>query len=809
MENEISFPSFLFPHEDVEEHSDDPLAYLLDKLTVKDIVSELSKKLHHPIGLVDYKALMNQMTSDKIESMVGMYPMRTSCSIFRKCAGESYCTQCDCFHARCMNTKIDIIKNNIKTQMDHVPDFFSPKYFELSPQVLEGYNRPIIEYRCPMLGYRELLFPLKYKDEVYGVLFAGQIMVYSDNDYLINKDIRDNFFIKKIPEELFKTFVEEFNNLYDGTTLMKLNCRKIQELIASSDRSLQPYDTILGFKQLDKGDLGLFSKNFYTRKSYTEFINKVCQTIAETEMTISDAYKERRKIIISKVLRQTTDVFYDECRKVYARSFSNNHEERTEELKNSWNALKIFANEIKRKFVFVEKIYVFGDGQNIRIEDSGEKGIVFAIPSEEIILAGSFNFTSSEIDGISDCDDSLTNPDILSGLSKELEKENGILVRCNDIAMMLVLTDQISHQELLPYFVEAVGKELVRINNFIALCSANLMKEKYLLTLRMYRHENAHISNRLMDDINRYFENSGQRFLKAEEEKRRLVCNDMRNTVQLISNIADNLSFVTGTGIAVRDPQEEVIIFDIVDMLYKWQIMFRDVLVARNLEINVCRGGYDPSSIGYKMAGIILRNSSELITRQSRKLEEAPREIRINARLFELLVYNLVDNAVKYAYRGTNIYLIWGKFENDYELSVTSYGPRMPDGDTMYGLYARGKDERSISGDGLGLYIVKKIANKLNLNVSHDGNEMFSRFNVPLISWYIKTDFSGVKSYEKIDESILIQDLDPKQIDLITNDYPSTKIKERDLTDDYLRSRINLETWRTTFIVRIPIKSQK
>ena len=235
--------------------------------------------------------------------------------------------------------------------------------------------------------------------------------------------------------------------------------------------------------------------------------------------------------------------------------------------------------------------------------------------------------------------------------------------------------------------------------------------------------------------------------------------------------------------------------------------MFHDELEIRNLEIIVYRGGYDSSTVGYKMEEYIIERTHE-ITRQYGTHLAATRKITINSRLFELLVYNLVDNAVKYAYRGTNIYLIWGRFENDLELSVTSYGPRMPKGDAMYGLYVRGNDKRLREGDGLGLYVVKKIAEKLALMVSHK-SEKISGYNVPLIPWYTNTDYSRIKGYSKIDESELVTSSDESQVLLAINKYPPTEIKDTDLTPDYLSERIKMETWRTTFRIRIPINDNK
>lgn len=800
---DVVVPHFLFPSKESESTDKDrPLSYLTDELTLKEIISKLCKDLHHPIAVIDYNAMIEKGTQDKMESMVEMYPMRRSCSILRKCAGDKYCNQCDHFHAKCMDIDKDKIEVKIKDSLLNVPSFFYPEYKDRLPKVLEGFNRPVIEYHCPMLGYRELLFPLLYQRKLYGVFFAGQIMVHEKEDEAVNQKIRDSFFEKNRHEELFKSFIDLFNEQHKEGG--ELDQETIQRLVAESDIKAQPYDGILGFKQSNAGEEGYFSKNYTSYDEYLSFIKTICDTIAKTEISISEKYEQRRKKFFAKELGKIADIFFEK----YKQKHDNTREKIRKELEGAWDALEVFASEIQRTFEFVENIIMFGDGPEIRIEASSKKEIVFSVPSGDKKQNGVLDFSDYSIDGINDYIHSLDNRDILGGLPDYWKRDNSILIRCHDIAMLIIVRELDKYKGLYISLAEAIGIELVRINSIIALCSANLMKEKYLLTLRLYRHENAHISTRLMGNINRYFSNDGQRFSNANREKRTLVCSDMKNTVQLISNIADNIAFVTGTGIANSDPQKDTMQLDVVEMLYKWQFMFNDELETRNLEIVVVRCGYDLSSVGYHQKERFPNRKLTEIVSQYGSYAAAPREITINARLFELLVYNLVDNAVKYAYRGTNIYLIWSRIDNEYELSVVSYGPQMPAGEDMYGLYVRGNDERFRQGDGLGLYVVKRIQEKLDLSRSHD-SEMISEYNIPLIPWYNKTDFFRYKDYTKISESKLAINNNTPQALLAINEYSETKIKEKDVTPDYLKTKITNKTWKTSFYIRIPIRNGK
>lgn len=799
MLDEITFPTRLYP---IGDKATSGFAYLTEKEKLQEIVADLCKKLHHPVALIDYNALNDAEITDKLESTVEMFPMRRSCSVFRKCAGDNYCTECDIFHAKCMENSKAAIEKRIQNNVANVPDYFYPGYIKRLPKVLDGFTRPVVEYHCPMLGYRELLFPLMYQGKIYGVLFAGQIMVIGQDQQII-KEISTSFFKKKKPEELFENFVVRYNA--QDYVEKDLDSNRIREMIITSDENAEIYDDVLSFKRSPDAALDYYSKSFRSQEEYITFIGNVCTRIEETEKKITELYKKHTKLLITNELSSIADKFYENFDRIHERIFQNKHDLRTEELAYAWDSLRLFANEIKQRFSLVDMIIMYGDGQRLRIEDSSKKNVVFTVPDSKEYLDESFDFSLGHPKGLNNHDNSLKHNNILEGLSENLPKENSILVQCDDIAMLILVKDLKKQPEFYESLADAIGDELTKINDVVALCTANLLKEKYLLTLRMYRHESAHTSTRLMSNINRYLSNNGQRFLNTTNEKRQRVYNDMKNTVQLISNIADNIGFVTGSSI----PEGGVARFDVVDMLYKWQIMFQGELENRNLDISIYRGGYDSSTVGFKLSEH-LKGIIEEITLIEGDYTEAPREIIVNSRLFELLVYNIVDNAVKYAYRGTNIYLIWCRNKDDYELFVTSYGPYMKEDDSMYRLYVRGTFNQSNprQGDGLGLYVVKQIAEKLGIRVTHNCKRI-SKYNVPLIPWYQKTDFSRIKGYSKVDDSELIKHDNVSQASLAINEYEPTKIKEDDLTPIYLCRRIKMETCRTTFRIRIPVKIGK
>jgi signal transduction histidine kinase len=336
-----------------------------------------------------------------------------------------------------------------------------------------------------------------------------------------------------------------------------------------------------------------------------------------------------------------------------------------------------------------------------------------------------------------------------------------------------------------------IEENIARIDIYIALCTSNLTKERYVLTLRMNKHEHSHISTLLNDSMDSNFSENGKVFINSRPEKRKLVLEDMRSTIQLITYMENSVGVVIGS-IKPESIEDEKDTIDVFDSLYKWRIMFRHKLQQENLDILVPRRG-DPKPCFFPQ-----------------NCEDAPRDIVTVPRLFELLVYNLVDNAVKYAHRGSKIYLSWHRSTSSRcgELSISSFGPEVPEGDKIYGLYERGNAETSASvgGDGIGLFVVKQVQELLRFEkVSHRSIPVEERYNLPLIEWYVKELFFDLPS-RSLQEELRAYSCNTTAFNLedIVNRDITSCISERNLTQHYLNECITEGTWLTTFTVRIP-----
>ena len=85
--------------------------------------------------------------------------------------------------------------------------------------------------------------------------------------------------------------------------------------------------------------------------------------------------------------------------------------------------------------------------------------------------------------------------------------------------------------------------------------------------------------------------------------------------------------------------------------------------------------------------------------------------INIDAVLIERVLWNLIENAIKYSPADTPVQMLVKAVGEDMEISVCDSGSGIPaeNGDKLFDLFQRGKSESGIPGVGLGLSIAKTI----------------------------------------------------------------------------------------------------
>lgn len=86
--------------------------------------------------------------------------------------------------------------------------------------------------------------------------------------------------------------------------------------------------------------------------------------------------------------------------------------------------------------------------------------------------------------------------------------------------------------------------------------------------------------------------------------------------------------------------------------------------------------------------------------------------LRFDAVLVERVLWNLLENAIKYSPTDTPVELVVRRVGEWLDVMVCDWGPGLPaeGGEELFGMFRRGQAESSIPGVGLGLAIARGIA---------------------------------------------------------------------------------------------------
>lgn len=178
-------------------------------------------------------------------------------------------------------------------------------------------------------------------------------------------------------------------------------------------------------------------------------------------------------------------------------------------------------------------------------------------------------------------------------------------------------------------------------------------------------------------------------------------------------------------------------------------------------------------------------------------------DANIDVKYFNHALYNLLDNAIKYGYEGSNILvkLDVDKKSKMISIDIISYGIKIKESNRIYNLFERSEDAALMSGGtGIGLYIVKKICNAHGGDVTHK-SEWLSDYNIPaLVKYKCNPKLANKLSPEKQEEY-------NTSLNLISNKIKSEVVCDSEFIE-YARvfyDCIDKPTYRNTFRITIPL----
>lgn len=327
--------------------------------------------------------------------------------------------------------------------------------------------------------------------------------------------------------------------------------------------------------------------------------------------------------------------------------------------------------------------------------------------------------------------------------------------------------------------VELINKSATNIRFELSSVLTKLSEHATKSILRIYRHEIVHQVLALRTSINSL---NPERHTYINPEKIANIFYDCSDCLQALSFMTENIRLFTGSisaplyGMDQRSSVSTIDIFK--DVINKHIAMHRELRDSKNLWFEVT----GRSELSHKVRG---------------------------QRLFlDLMLFNIVSNAVKYAYHSTNIwfdYSISKEMHQTKILEIRNYGSKISREADIYRLYYRGPDIANVdTGSGIGLFISKRLADIMGIRLYHKCNNI-SKYNVALMEKYInlhkgKSCIEVVPSVSEVQQE-LTRLQSEKKYSHIVNSNPNSNSEER--CDEEINSDILLPTFEVSFILEL------
>lgn len=321
----------------------------------------------------------------------------------------------------------------------------------------------------------------------------------------------------------------------------------------------------------------------------------------------------------------------------------------------------------------------------------------------------------------------------------------------------------------LKFFFLKVSQELIHLST---LRYEQISKS----VLRIYRHEIIH-QMKVLKHNNSFLDIKKLR--ETDENKLRRVAEDQRQCIYELGFITRNINVFTG------------------------KVSKHSVNINKDEPIDVS------SSIINKAISLYQRAKRDKLLWFSVRNQSSNNIVKSNQSLLDMIFFNLMSNAIKYAYSGTKIIIGVDDTNNHsrpHKISLTDFGPPVEADyhNQVFQMYFRGNNTADqIEGSGIGLFVANEVAKILDANLTWN-NEKISDYNIPLLMRYLY-DFTEVQSPSSNMQNLAYEEYkrlkDNKLISLVFN--------EEYLKDSSEWNQIEIEeqlispTYKVTFEIEI------
>jgi signal transduction histidine kinase len=158
------------------------------------------------------------------------------------------------------------------------------------------------------------------------------------------------------------------------------------------------------------------------------------------------------------------------------------------------------------------------------------------------------------------------------------------------------------------------------------------------------------------------------------------------------------------------------------DEITRLNSLTSNILVSSQLEGDRYTSTKDELDLGDLLKDCLRDFRSRFPDRKFNELIEDEAEVRGDPFLLQMLINNLIENAIKYSGRETPVTAVLRKKGRQTELQIIDEGPGIPDTERkkiFNKFYRVGNEEtRRAQGTGLGLYLCRKIARDHNADIT-------------------------------------------------------------------------------------------
>jgi signal transduction histidine kinase len=715
------------------------------------ILTEFASKFKNPNTVIEFPPNRN-MPPVRTDATSIHFDLHPPCRKFRECTNAYYCHECDNLHAELFRGLTEDALSSSLSERIHSESYkndFSARY-KLKPNVklkMHGSNRKsYLEYDCPILGYRELVFPITFEKNVIGVMFVGELCIIELLD-TINKQ-REHFFQTHL--NCFDAYNQKKDTQIEPASIIKIHTEWISN-----------------------------PENLYTTEKYDKLIADCYEQIDRLKDRLKTEMRVNRKNFIA--LRT------DECIKNFRTELSTEILLGDEGLQIFWKTVEKVLQILLVDFS-AEHICIFG--RNRFSTDKPKTLDIVCSTTQSLSLDSKLKFDLTRIpESLTDnITTSTKHPELLSGISKiRLSPERDFIrifptsPSLNDLFAIWIRY----RRDVLPRLLELDKETDAAFNNAIesfytivaskyssiwASSATDLMEKSW----RVLGHETSQVISGI-DAIREQYFSKPDKLRRLSNEKVNDINHDIEGLIQQMHFLGERSKHLISKTLEVK----KELFWSFGEVLFKWQNMFRLEMLKKKLEFD-----------------IIIPNASDPLRPK----------VFYDKLLFEQLLFNLVDNAVKYCYRGTKIYIDCKKNDSNISsphiLSVTNYGNNVASDSDVYKLFVRGKNVSGKEGLGIGLYVAKRIANIHNGKIEYLSDKI-SDFNVPLLKAYVfeelpskwKKERKIIKEYEKLTET--------KLFDQVVARKPNGEFQYNPTLYELIDS-IRQPTYKVTFQVTLP-----